>query len=345
MKYTIIALFLMATSLTMAQNDTITKTLNNYTGQRPDGHAPISVMGDHTHGKGELLVSYRFMSMQMEDILIDDNETKSESLLKSNGGNFMVTPLNMPMQMHMIGLMYAPTNKLTLFVMGNYVAMEMEHKTAMNTFFTTESSGFGDTKVGLLYNVFKKRRSKIHANFLVSLPTGSIEQKDKTPASNDKDIILPYPMQIGSGTVDFETGFTYLTQGENWSFGSQLNGLFRVNENNRGYTLGNRYSFNNWFAVKATNFLSISARLEGLEIKSIKSADSSLNPNMIITANTDNTGGTFVNSGLGINTFVTKGSLKGLRLGAEYAFPLYQKVNGIQLQPLEVVTLGLQYAF
>ena len=33
---------------------------------RPDGHAPISVMQDHTHKAGELMVSYRYMLMDME---------------------------------------------------------------------------------------------------------------------------------------------------------------------------------------------------------------------------------------------------------------------------------------
>ena len=33
---------------------------------RPDAHAPISVMGDHTHGEGEWMLSYRYMTMDME---------------------------------------------------------------------------------------------------------------------------------------------------------------------------------------------------------------------------------------------------------------------------------------
>ena len=32
---------------------------------RPDAHAPIGVMGDHTHDKGEWMLSYRYMYMNM----------------------------------------------------------------------------------------------------------------------------------------------------------------------------------------------------------------------------------------------------------------------------------------
>ena len=40
-----------------------------WTSARPDGHAPISVMGDHMHAKGEWMLSYRYMSMEMEGLL------------------------------------------------------------------------------------------------------------------------------------------------------------------------------------------------------------------------------------------------------------------------------------
>ena len=36
--------------------------------QLPGAHAPISVMGDHTHKKKEVMFSYRFMKMQMNKL-------------------------------------------------------------------------------------------------------------------------------------------------------------------------------------------------------------------------------------------------------------------------------------
>ena len=40
-----------------------------WTASRPDGHAPISVMGDHMHAMGEWMVSYRYMTMDMQGLL------------------------------------------------------------------------------------------------------------------------------------------------------------------------------------------------------------------------------------------------------------------------------------
>ena len=39
-----------------------------WTAGRPDGHAPLGVMGDHMHGKGEWMASYRYMSMDMDGL-------------------------------------------------------------------------------------------------------------------------------------------------------------------------------------------------------------------------------------------------------------------------------------
>ncbi|NBD18196.1 MAG: hypothetical protein GVY04_19270 [Cyanobacteria bacterium] len=36
-----------------------------WTSGRPDGHAPIGVMGDHVHGQGEWMLSYRYMFILM----------------------------------------------------------------------------------------------------------------------------------------------------------------------------------------------------------------------------------------------------------------------------------------
>nr|WP_321223197.1 transporter [uncultured Psychroserpens sp.] len=339
----IYAIILMASTLVCAQN-TIKDSIK-WTGNRPDGHAPISVMGDHTHGKGEFMFSYRLMSMNMEELKRGSNNEEFANVLMPNGGEYMVTPTKMPMHMHMIGFMYAPSNKITLMAMTNYTTMEMDHLTGSGGTFTTESSGFGDLKLAMLYKFFNKNRQQLHGQIGFSLPTGTIDNKDETPASMGNEVVLPYPMQIGSGTYDSELGLTYLAQCDAFSFGSQLKGVIRFGDNDNNYSLGNRYSFSNWAAFKATDWLSFSARLEGLIVDEIDGANPDLNPMMVITADTRNSGGTYINSGLGFNLYVPKGTLKNMRFGFEFATPLLQKVEGVQLKQKETITLGLQYAF
>ena len=51
-----------------------------WTAARPDGHAPISVMGDHMHAMGEWMVSYRYMTMDMKGLLKGSRCTVSQLL-------------------------------------------------------------------------------------------------------------------------------------------------------------------------------------------------------------------------------------------------------------------------
>jgi len=54
----VLAILVIATNIAIAQEDP-TANSQKWTSARPDGHAPISVMGDHTHHKGEWMFSYK----------------------------------------------------------------------------------------------------------------------------------------------------------------------------------------------------------------------------------------------------------------------------------------------
>ena len=88
------------------------------------GNAPIGVMGDHLHPDGEWMVSYRYMFMRM-----DKNYDGSDSISDAEvlGSGYMVAPTDMDMEMHMLGIMYAPTDWLTLMGMVNLVDLSMNH--------------------------------------------------------------------------------------------------------------------------------------------------------------------------------------------------------------------------
>ncbi len=339
MKIQLTAFFIMATIALCAQ-ETTDKTTEKWSAGRPDGHAPIAVMGDHMHGKGEWMFSYRYMAMNMEDL----KQGADDASYADAFANYMVTPTKMPMNMHMLGAMYAPSDKLTVMAMVNYMGMTMDHITRMGGVFTTEVSGFGDVQLSGLYRFFNSNKQTMHGQLSISIPTGSVTKKDVIPASAPNEVVLPYPMQFGSGTFDVTMATTYRCQGTLFSYGAQLKGLVRLGKNERDYSYGNRLSVTNWVAVKATPWLSFSTRLEGLLVGEISGQDANLNPNMVITADTNNSGGTYLNSGLGFNVYAPNGALKNLRFGFEFGYPLYQNLKGIQLKSKETVTLGLQYS-
>lgn len=319
---------------------------DNWQTSRADSHAPIGVMGDHTHSEGEFMVSYRYMNMQMEG-LRDNTDRVS--------GSTMVTPEKHDMDMHMVGFMYAPNNTVTLMAMFNYLENKMDLSqtmtmmgNTMTTSFETKSSGLGDTKVGALINVWQSehKNHRIHLNTNLSIPTGDIGQKDDTPMMDDMQ--LGYRMQLGSGTWDIQLGGTYLGQSESLSWGAQALATFRTGDNHHGYNLGDRYEATAWLAKPITPWLSISARLQGLDWDNIDGSDEDISmmmENMNPVMNADQLGGQRVDALIGFNLMGTSGSIKGHRLAVEFGMPAYQDLDGPQLETDSNLIIGWQKAF
>jgi len=99
---------------------TLTSFAHNepWTAARPDGHAPISVMGDHMHAMGEWMVSYRYMTMDMQGLLKGSDSV--QPTMADTG--FMMTamlPKDMTMDMQMFGAMLAISDQWTLTCMIN----------------------------------------------------------------------------------------------------------------------------------------------------------------------------------------------------------------------------------
>lgn len=306
---------------------------------RPDGHAPISVMGDHYHGKGEVMFSYRFMPMFMKGVLQSTDDIEDESVFE----NFMASPQEMQMNMHMLGAMYAVSDNVTLMAMANYISNNMDLKTRMDSEFTTESSGFSDISISGLIKILNQNRQSLHANLGVSLPVGSISERDDTPMM--EDAVLAYPMQMGSGTFDPSVGITYLGQSNLLSWGFQPKYKFRIGDNAENYSLGNRFDAVAWGAIKMSDLLSFSTSLSYFNLGEIEGSDARLNPMMMPLFNTNNSGRSQLDVGLGSNLYISKGSLKNLRFGVEVKLPVYQDVNGIQMKNKLMGMLGIQYSF
>lgn len=338
MKKLIIAIVSMASTILYTQDSHHEHTLTKE--GKPNSYAPVSVMADHIHNKGDWMFSYQYMRMNMKRLNRNSKNVNFNNAL----AEYMVTPTHMLMNMHMLGIMFAPSNKISLMVMGSVVSGNMDHRTRMGAEFNTETSGFSDVQVSLLYKLVHKHRQHLHAQTGISIPTGSIEQKDITPASAPNQQILPYLMQIGSGTFNAELAFTYLKEWEHISVGSQLRGTFRFGKNDNEYRLGNHYNINNWLAVKTTNWLSFSGRIKLGAIEKIQGENPDLNPMMVVTADTANSGMTYADAGVGFNIYISGGTFKNIRIGVEAAVPLFQNMNGVQLRNKESLTLGMQYS-
>lgn len=333
---------------------------------RPDGHAPVGVMVNHYHGKSEGMFSYRFMNMHMEGNRMGTDSLSVNDVAFGTGLGFPVIPTRMDMQMHMFGTMYAPSDNLTLMVMLPYQNNTMDHVVAAGPppplaglagrTFTTESDGIGDLKLSGLIKLYNQNRHSLHLNLGLSLPSGSIDERGEAPIPNGAggtfgQVLLPYPMQLGSGTVDFMPGLTYLGQSDQWSWGAQTLGTLRIDDNRQGYSLGDSIEASTWIARRFNDSVSSSFRLKSFAWGNYEGRDQRIAtlplPTVfgIPTADPNRRGGTRLDVLMGINYYARGGWFKGHRVSVEGGLPVYQNLDGPQLETDWILTVAWEYAF
>lgn len=330
---------------------------------RPDAQAPVGVMGDHIHHPGSWTISYKYMRMTMEGNRDGTDELSPEEIVTTVSNRFFgttgqpstlrIVPTDMYMDMHMIGGMYVPADWLSLMVMGMYVSKSMDHVTFQGGSgttrlgeFTTKSNGIGDTKVSATAQVYQQGRHKVLLNFGVSLPTGSIDETDDilTPTGGTPTVRLPYAMQIGSGTYDLLPGVTYTGGVDDFGWGAQYGATLRLGDNDEDYSLGNGHRITAWGSYRFAPWVSGSLRLAAETLDAIDGIDDNI-IGPVQTADPDNYGGERIDLGIGLNFVGTEGSLQGQRFGVEATVPLYQDLNGPQMETDWTITARVGFTF
>lgn len=305
---------------------------------RADDHAPIGVMGDHLHKKGEWMTSYRYSYMEMNDNYDGDSKiTPAEVRAKGFG----MAPVDMTMDMHMIGVMYGLTDDITIMAMGSYIEKDMTMENGANVLSTMESEGFGDTKISALYRLKEWGNNRIHLNAGISLPTGSIDE------AGSNGLKLPYSMQLGSGTFDLLPAVTYASYQGKWSWGGQASANIRLGENDDNYSLGDEFKLTAWGAHNINESFSVSLRVEGSSWGDVDGADPAYATRQAMSPlfRADLRRGNRVETSVGANYIIPEGVLKDHRIGLEATAPVYQDLDSYQLGRDYRLMIGWQKSF
>ena len=302
---------------------------------RPDSHAPIGIMADHWHAKGEWMASYRMMFMNMDSL----SET-------ANG--YMNSPTKMDMQMHMFGMMWAPSQQITLMAMTSLLDKEMISESniqmlgmgmSANTI-KVSSTGLSDSKILGLIPLINTHKKKSHLSTGVSLPTGAINK------TNNNNMTLGYGMQNGSGTIDLINSATLLNYQQAFSAGTQLSTVYRLGKNKKHYRLGHQLKISTWIAKPWNPFASSSIGLTYIANGKIDGNHSDItNTSMNPAMDAENSGNNSINLTVGLNIKLNPIGLKNSRFSCEWLTPLQQNQNGAQMKRESFITFGYQQKF
>ena len=302
----------------------------------------VNVLGGHTHLAGEWMVGHRAVFMTMDGSRAGSSVVEPDEILS----DFPVAPTSMTMVMHMAEVMYAPTDNLTIVAMAPYLRLSMDHLTRSDARFTTESDGVGDTQLGALYTVrghplTDTHRLVLHAG--LSLPLGSTSRRGDTPAGSAQT--LPYPMQVGSGTFDLSGGPMYLGTTDNWAWGAKALATMRLGQNEAHYALGDEVLLNAWLLRRLTDWLAPSVGVQVRVWGNIDGANPALSASTAPTADPTRRGGERIDLTLGWNFYGTGHLLNGCRLEIEAAAPVFQSLDGPQLEVDSRIRVAWQWTF
>ncbi|MDD2723023.1 MAG: DUF3570 domain-containing protein [Methylovulum sp.] len=335
-------------------------------GKHHGSHGPAGVMFGHMLDQAnDVMLGYRYMySRQAGDTLhgiqaVTDQTIRNNGCLQAFTKHCRVTPTYMDMSMHMLDIMYAPTDWLNLMLMPQFMDMDMDLRLLEGVSYNAfqdhlhgghRTGGVGDTGMYALFKLFDTGNHHVHATLGLSAPTGDVDIKLRAMHGDDKGL-LHYGMQLGSGTWDFKPSLTYTGMLDDWSWGAQFSATNRLeSKNDSGYALGDMFQGTAWGNYHLTNWLSASVRgiytvqgkIDGRFNRVAGVVDNVLvnNVNPGSKANFSsgpmdfggNYGGRYWDLGLGLNFTVPSGDLKGNSLGVEWLQPIEDDVNGYQLE-------------
>ncbi len=324
------------------------------------GNMPMNIPGGGIPETHEFRFKLSAMTMGMEGLTRDGNAVSAASqlgmpvMMGAATGKFMAVPTSMDMRMLNFTVGYSFSDRLFggVMLMHKDNSMEMMFSNAMSgstgqSGFTMESSGIADTMLMGKYRLFAddplipSRQASLF--FGLSLPTGSIDETNRNhPLAARQRELLPYSMQLGSGSYDPTIGVLYQRSMSPYWWGVNAMYTARLYDNDRNYRSGDEarldlygmYQFRSNLLAQLQLNIEHRGKIDG-EMDDILSGASGRatpgdgsSPYITPMYNANNYGGEKMLATVGLQWQPAPLNIIDLIV----AVPLYQNLNGLQLE-------------
>src|SRR5690606_21237697 len=284
---------------------------------------------------GQRMLGYSFEQVRSASHLYHGSSRVADSEVVTQGceaGNTCrLAPDDMIMNMHMLDIGYALTDRLSLMVMLHFMDMNMtlrdlqgrapaipgvhEHKNLRGH----TTGGLGDTVVGGVYRLASGASGEWLAGLGVGIPTGSVNEKMRRMFREDGSP-MHFDMQTGSGTLDLLPSVTYNNSAGSLAWGAQLAARYRMeNRNNAGYRLGHELRANTWADYAISEWFNVTGRLAWTSQQGISGDFKSFGDRLAPMDYPQNSGGRFLEAGLGVRLNIPASAVTGSHVAGDYA--------------------------
>ena len=298
------------------------------------GNMPLNIPGGGTPEPHELRIKTNLSWMRMVGLRRGTSSRSVSDALKE----YMVVPRKMDMVMGNLSVGYAFSDRFFVGIMGMYMNKDMSMHNRAGKKSRMQSQGAGDTMIMTKTLLYADDplipTNQVSLLLGLSLPTGSIDQ-------DERGGLLPYSMQLGSGTFDPFMGILYEGSKTPFWWGSNISYLARVHENYKSYNLGDEIRFDLYGMYQMRYDLVGELQINGKYVGDIEGQAREIeqggtghmmnNPNLPFMSNLfdpDNYGGTTIDLTTGIQWQPFYNHV----LNIQFSFPLFQNLHGTQLE-------------
>ncbi|MCP5006204.1 MAG: transporter, partial [Planctomycetes bacterium] len=298
------------------------------------GNMPLNIPGGGTPEPHEFRIKTNLSWMKMVGLRRGThNRSRTDALKK-----YMAVPRKMNMVMGNFSVGYSFSDRFFLGVMGMYMNKDMSMINRTNKKSRMQSQGAGDTMLMTKTLIYADDplipTNQVSLLLGVSVPTGSIDQ-------DERGSLLPYSMQLGSGTFDPFVGILYEGSRTPFWWGANVSYLSRLYENYKSYNLGDKFQFDLYGMYQIRHDLVAELQFNGKYVGDIEGQAREIqqdgtghmmgNPNRPFMSNLfdpDNYGGSTLDVRLGIEWQPFHNHI----LNAQVAFPIFQNLHGTQME-------------
>jgi len=223
------------------------------------GNMPLTLPGSGVPENYEFRFKIQPIFMRMNGLRsgasnVDENDLLGMPVMMGKPtGKFMAVQKFMNMSMLNLVAGYSFSDNFFAGIMGmykdNHMGMAFNSimtATTGQSGYTMKSRGFADTMLMTKYRLYADDPLIPTSQFSLlagaSLPSGSISERNSThPLAVRRTELLPYGMQLGSGTVDPILGLLYQGSRSPWWWGLDATYKGRWYDNSHNYRLGDQY--------------------------------------------------------------------------------------------------------
>jgi len=306
---------------------------------------PIVATGDESEpveltSRNRFRFGYEYVQARFEHY---QDGTDRLSVADVFAAGFPVVPARITQEAHLFKIGYQLNDRTSLNLQVPYIRQSTFHFGDTSRLapqfgeFTIDTQGLGDTLLSTSYVVWTRGRHALVLDGGFSFPTGAIDMLGRTPRNANQDTLVPYTMQLGSGTVDFKPAITYIGSSDWLEWGTRAQGTVRLGKNYRDYSLSDRFALRNWVTLTTYKTFQPSLRLATEIWTQIHGADTDLfvpTPTGPFTpapvTDPELFGGEKVSVGFGVRIPFRKGFLRGQSVDLDASVPVYQSLNGPQ---------------